>query len=337
MTTAPQPLRLTAAPELSPLGVVGFSAQEESVYRTVLRNSGGLLSELAVLAGLPVAEMRDHLAKLAGAGLVDLRGDRVVAHAPQEALARLVDAESRRVQTRHQQLNAVRDLMPSLSADHLASSLPEGTQVTIQVVEGGDIVHLVRQLSSASSGDLLWLRPDPWTVAPGREIDDWVIELMRSGRRSRAVYGVEVLRRAPEIVQARAEAGEVVRIMGRVPTRMAVLGGTAALIAEKFGVVNDRRLVLRQHSMVAALTLMFEGVWERATPVPGLSGEKDEGHDDRRQLLAQLAGGAKDEQVARALGLSVRTVRRRVADLLDQLGAESRFAAGVEAARRGWL
>jgi hypothetical protein len=30
-------------------------------------------------------------------------------------------------------------------------------------------------------------------------------------------------------------------------------------------------------------------------------------------------------------------VRRRVAGLLDGLGAESRFQAGVEAARRGWV
>ena len=46
--------------------------------------------------------------------------------------------------------------------------------------------------------------------------------------------------------------------------------------------------------------------------MPGL-GRGDAGPDDRRLLLSQLAGGAKDEQIARALGLSVRTVRRRVA------------------------
>jgi DNA-binding NarL/FixJ family response regulator len=54
-------------------------------------------------------------------------------------------------------------------------------------------------------------------------------------------------------------------------------------------------------------------------------------------LLLELAGGAKDEQIARALGMSVRTVRRRVADLMDELGADSRFQAGVEAVRRGWI
>ena len=57
----------------------------------------------------------------------------------------------------------------------------------------------------------------------------------------------------------------------------------------------------------------------------------------RSLLLDQLAGGAKDEQIARALGLSLRTVRRRVAEILDELGADSRFQAGVEAVRRGWI
>ena len=52
---------------------------------------------------------------------------------------------------------------------------------------------------------------------------------------------------------------------------------------------------------------------------------------------SQLAAGAKDEQIARTLGISLRTVRRRVADLLIELGVDTRFQAGVEAVRRGWL
>ena len=43
------------------------------------------------------------------------------------------------------------------------------------------------------------------------------------------------------------------------------------------------------------------------------------------------------EQISRALGISLRTVRRRVAEITDDLGADSRFQAGVEAVRRGWL
>ena len=59
--------------------------------------------------------------------------------------------------------------------------------------------------------------------------------------------------------------------------------------------------------------------------------------DLRRFLLQQLAAGAKDEQIARSLGVSLRTVRRRVSEPVDELGVENRFQAGVEAVRRGWI
>jgi DNA-binding NarL/FixJ family response regulator len=71
--------------------------------------------------------------------------------------------------------------------------------------------------------------------------------------------------------------------------------------------------------------------------VPGLEGGPPDPTGTRRLLLGQLARGAKDEQIARALGLSLRTVRRRIAEIMADLGADSRFQAGVEAVRRGWL
>ena len=58
---------------------------------------------------------------------------------------------------------------------------------------------------------------------------------------------------------------------------------------------------------------------------------------DKRTLLTLMAGGAVDGQVARSLGVSVRTVRRRISALLVELGAHSRFQAGAEAVRRGWI
>jgi DNA-binding CsgD family transcriptional regulator len=324
--------------DLSPLGVLGFSARQEELYRLLLRNSGSGLADLAALAGLPVGEMREQVTRFAGVGIVELRDDVVVARPPQEALGRLINEETRRVQSRGEQLDAVRHLLPSLYADHLAASAPKGQAIPVETVEGGDVLQLVRSLSAASTGDLLWMRPDPWNLSHVGEMDEWVIELLQAGRRSRAIYQAEVLHRAPEAIRARAEAGEHVRILAEVPTRLAVFGTTAALLGQRFGVLDERRLVLRQQSIVQAMGWLFEALWERALVVPVLSGQRyDDGTKGQRLLLRQLAGGAKDEQIARSLGLSLRTVRRRVAELLDELGAESRFQAGAEAVRRGWL
>jgi len=56
-----------------------------------------------------------------------------------------------------------------------------------------------------------------------------------------------------------------------------------------------------------------------------------------RLLLRLLADGLTDEAAAKRLGISARTVRRTMVNLMDRLAAESRFEAGVEAARRGWI
>src|SRR3954454_16297439 len=326
------------------LGVLGFSAPQEALYRLLLRNPDSSLHELSGITGLADADLREHLAGLTGAGLVEVRGDSgaetgggvVTARPPQEAPSRLVNEETQRLQSRGDQLETVRELLPSLSAEHLAAAAPRGEQVNVELVEGGDVLQLVRSLTAASTGDLLWLRPDPWNIAVSAELDHWVREVVRAGRRSRAIYPARVLEQAPELIRARADAGEHVRILAEVPFRLAVMGGSAIVLDEEMSAPNGRRVVIRQQSMIKALTVTFESLWEKAMTVPGLEGQRyDDEAGDRRLLLDQLAGGAKDEQIARALTLSVRTVRRRVAGLLDDLGAQSRFQAGVEAVRRG--
>ena len=93
-------------------------------------------------------------------------------------------------------------------------------------------------------------------------------------------------------------------------------------------------MLVRQGALVDALTLLFELYWERSVAVPDTARPRI---DERAFLVRQLASGAKDEQIARTLGLSLRTVRRRVADLMIELGVDTRFQAGAEAVRRGWL
>ena len=48
-----------------------------------------------------------------------------------------------------------------------------------------------------------------------------------------------------------------------------------------------------------------------------------------------MAEGEKDEAISRRLSISVRTCRRHIADYMAQVGASSRFQAGVIAARAG--
>jgi DNA-binding CsgD family transcriptional regulator len=140
---------------------------------------------------------------------------------------------------------------------------------------------------------------------------------------------------APQVLAARVAAGEQIRVLPDLSTRLLVVGDSHAVVPEPLGYADAPLSIVRQRGVVAAVKQWFELLWERAV-VPSL----DPGSprvDLRGFVLQQLAAGAHDEQIARMLGISLRTVRRRVADLMAELGADSRFQAGVEAARRGWL
>ena len=321
------------------MAVLGLDAAGEQLYRMSLRNAGASQHALAEKLGWPPDQVAAGLAKLDALGLIDLDGDEVRTVSPDQAVERLIATESRRLASVAEQLESVRATLPSLMAEHWAAQAPQGQPVTVEAVEGGDVPGLIRSLSATSEGDLMWLRPDQWRFTAGQEIDTWVKHLVASGRRSRAIYPARVFEEAPDAVRGRAEVGEHVRVLAEVPCRLAIMGTSAVLVPEMWGKNTGRRLVVRQQALIAGFTLLFEALWERAMAVPGLDGSvnAEDRTSDRRLLLDQLANGAKDEQIARALGLSLRTVRRRVADILDELGVDSRFQAGVEAVRRGWV
>lgn len=321
------------------LTTFGMSAAEEKVYREVLRLSPAAPTVLAEARGVPVAAVEASVDRLAEAGLVRRVGDAVVAIPPERLLAALVDDGACLVQETLARLAAVGDLLPSLLAEQRRPRTPSGEDVVVETVPFGEVVPLVRELTAASTGDLLWLRPDAWRVEVGREIDTGVKAVLAQGRPSRVIYPARVLEESPATVRARADVGEHVRVLAAVPARMGVFGTSAAVIHEHWRAGSGRLLVMRHPAMVEMATMLFDLLWERAVTVPGLEGAMlpAERAAARRLLLEELARGAKDEQIARELGLSLRTVRRRVAEVLDELGAGSRFQAGVEAVRRGWL
>jgi len=190
-------------------------------------------------------------------------------------------------------------------------------------------------LVANTTGELMFLRPDQWFLPTGARMDIAVTTAIAAGRSSRVIYPARVIETNPESVGARARAGELIRVLPEVPTRMAIFGSEAAVLPEIWGTTGGSRLLIRQPAMVSACIAYFDQLWSHAVTTPGFRTEL--ALDDRTQLLELLSGGAKDEQIARTMGVSLRTVRRRIASLLAELGVDSRFQAGMEAVRRGWL
>ena len=321
------------------LTALGFTTAQERTYQRVQRLSGQPLPVVAGSLSRTRAQLERDLAPLVTRGIVTVRDERVYVESPAQALARLIVEQGEQTARANADLATLARAVPLLVAGAARprdGELADVGPIDGEVSTGGDPAALIAALLAQSKGDLSWLRPDQWRVEREPAMLQVIRDLVAAGRRSRAIYPVRALREAPQVLQARAEAGEEVRVLPDVPTRMFVIGTTHAVLPEPLGFVDEPRTLVRQQGLVEALGLLFERLWEQATPVAGLDGGPGV-PDVRRWLLHELAAGERDEQIARSLGLSLRTVRRRVADLMTELGADSRFQAGVEAARRGWV
>ena len=116
-----------------------------------------------------------------------------------------------------------------------------------------------------------------------------------------------------------------------------IIDDTVALIPSA-GPGEQQISLVRQPVVVGQLVQFFDAAWVQAAnrPVPEPARDVAEAELKQRILLL-LAEGVKDETVARRLGISLRTCRRHVAELLEQMGSSSRFQAGFRAALLGMI
>lgn len=323
--------------------LVGLDPHQESLYRRLLPFTGQLLQDCAAALELHPAELRAELEPMVRLGAVEVgsegEDDTVRVHPPARLLSARVAAETEALRDSAARLDQLRDAMPALR-DLLAVPTGAGEAADGELLEGTDVPRMLEFWIRNSAGDLLWMRPDQWALPSEPMMRAAVAEAAANGRRSRAIYPARALEEAPEALLGRMAVGEEVRIVAHVPSRMAIIGDSGVLLSEVWGHNNDRRLRVRQPALRAALTALFDEMWNRGIALgPAVHGRRGTigGEGARRLLLEELARGSKDEQIARALGVSLRTIRRRVADLMLELGSDSRFQAGVEAVRRGLI
>jgi DNA-binding NarL/FixJ family response regulator len=148
--------------------------------------------------------------------------------------------------------------------------------------------------------------------------------------------GVLADARGAEAIRAAVKAGVEVRTVQTLPARMVIVDDHLAVV----GLVppgTAGALLVRSAVLIAALTQYYDQLWATATPVvPTARPGKGLGATER-EVLALLVHGLKDEAIARHLNISVRTVRRHIATVMDFVDAPTRFAAGAAAQRLGLL
>jgi DNA-binding MarR family transcriptional regulator len=309
---------------------VGVERPDEEAYRALLTAPGCGVPELAKLLDRDEREVAASVDRLEALGLLTTTSDHPVRLLPTRPDV-AVDAL---VAVRRSELDRVRaearELLSELRAQE--QHRPENL---VEVIVGQDaIAARFAQLLSGTRDQLLVLDRPPYASRPG-ESDPRVRGLLNEGVVVQGIYSPDSLGVPGGVDEAysAADAGETSRVHPQLPMKLAVFDRRIALLPLSVDQLVDSALVVHPCALLDALIEMFTLLWDQAVPVvPSVKADPTDA-----RLMTLLAAGFKDDAIARQLGLSSRTVGRRVAELMETLGARTRFQAGIHAQRRQLL
>lgn len=128
---------------------------------------------------------------------------------------------------------------------------------------------------------------------------------------------------------AKRGTGQLQRVSEAVQTEFLVLGDEAVITLSVWADPASPYVFIRNPALVRCFAAWFDVMWSVAPEVQVPESGSDEA------LIRMLALGAKDEVIARTLHVGLRTVRRRIATLMDQYGVTTRLQLGAALERDG--
>jgi hypothetical protein len=306
------------------------------VLQAALRTRITEPARLAQMLGMPIDAVRASLDRLFVAGLIVRTADgRAALPPPQQPL---LDAALAQLDSQSDALARIRaalETMPVRLRRWVGAQAGEQAEVRMELSHGPDAIIDAwwRLCEQDGAVDVFGCFPDAASLtrvaaqdaggdtAPGSRIR---IIAGRTGMNAESVAAVALL-------QLR---GADVRTLERAPGWFAGEGGTRSAFPTAWGVSWPLSVRLLPDP-IAALSLrsLFDELWRRAAPLHELP--IDEEPAAWEPVLRLLERGHSDAEVARALGMSERTVRRRTEEAMLDLGAVDRFTLGrAWAARR---
>jgi DNA-binding NarL/FixJ family response regulator len=307
---------------------------------------------LATRLGREPAELDKPLRRLLELGLMRAEPGQdpffggLTAVSPMLAEATVLGAEDLELAARRASVEARRNAIRRLTIDWndvlSTAAAPESAVdvITDQTQIGNVLMHYADRCES-----------EVLSVAPGRlpktRIDSRTrianLYSARRGIRSRLLYQYVALRdrHTRSYLMELADNGAKIRFATSVPGRSLVIDRTVALLPiPGADPAKPGLAVVREPNVIAWVVASFEQLWGESQALEdALSRRHDDAEMDQTRvaILRLMAEGEKDEAIARRLSISVRTCRRQIADYMTEVGATSRFQAGVIAARSGHL
>ncbi|MFB7260575.1 LuxR C-terminal-related transcriptional regulator [Streptomyces nojiriensis] len=325
------------------LEALGVGPSVEAVYRAVLEQPEWDIQDLASHLNLSDTAIRQALNALADLHLLEANADSPADFrpvSPEVGLTALLARSEAELQTRQRQIEATRSAVASLAAQYTSRKgyAPE----TVSQLVGLDAVRRrLEELAQHARLECLSFLPNgaqlPDTMEASKPLDQQALE---RGVQMRNIYQ-ESFRNDPatlQYVRWMSSLGGETRTVPSLPMLMVIVDREVALVPMDPNDGRQGAVELRSHGAVAAMRVLFSQFWEAATPWQETPPADRNGLSRRdREILMMLATGRTDQWIAHQLGVSLRTIRRNVSDLMDRLDARSRFEAGVLAERANWF
>ncbi|MFG2954061.1 LuxR C-terminal-related transcriptional regulator [Streptomyces sp. NPDC048291] len=319
-----------------------LGAEEVAVYRWLALRRQFDLSRMAAELALDEATVTRAVDALLQVGLLQRHAedDQVMRAVDPHLAAAVATAPLERV-IREQQisLRAFRDQFTQLSSHY-----EEAQRATPAPL---DTIPALTEVRVALDRAAELCREEMITVQPGGTRAPEVLkdalardgEMLARGVRIRTLYHHTARFNSPSqaYVAMATALGAEYRTAHQLFGRMIVFDRELAFLPDHKGTWGA--VVIREPSVVHFLCELFEHAWTEAQPFSDAAtdGLEAVAKDLDRTILRLLATGRKDETIARRLGMSLRTTRKHIADIMQTLGAESRFQAGFAVATRGLL
>ncbi|WP_328885186.1 LuxR family transcriptional regulator [Streptomyces sp. NBC_00316] len=318
------------------LRLLGIGHAAGQVYLALLELAPAPLSAIAAAADLDGAELATAYGALVDAGLASAAeesGD-VVAPVPPTAGLEIL-ARHRAAEVEESRIT-VGGAFESFRRQRLAAY----NDNLVEVVTGDAIGPRIRHAWASARDQIRQFESPPYF--PLAEATDDALATLARGVTQRVVYSQASLEHPghlKDVIEPCINAGEQARALPSVPVKLVIIDEAYALVSLsiKEADVHNTMLVVQPCGLFSALVALFEQSWQNALPFHGRTTRPGGLPPSDRRLLWLLAGGASDDIIARELGISRRTLFRRLQVLMAQLGAANRFQMALQAQRSGWL
>lgn len=323
------------------LEIMGLDPEDEQAWRALVGSPSLDAPRLAVLLGGSSERASRALERLAARGLATRRLDdrnTFVAARPSVALGgALAQRES--------DLRAAEAALARLDDEY--NKVHHGRQPVelVDVVLGPSAVAAaVRQIQLGAREEVLSLVKAPVSVV--RSADNSAEDVATSrGVTYRVVLEQAMFDEEPrlreELTRVR-DRGEHVRVSLSVPTKLYVVDRDVALVPLGLtGAPVEGALLVHRSGLLEALVALFEATWSAAHELHPPRAQPDQQAEDMleeldQRILTLLLAGFTDHSAASMLGVSSRTIQRRVRAMMEAGGVRTRLQLGRIAAERGW-